>query len=94
MPPKTAFHLIVALDCGIKSVDKVAHANSLGVDFIICDHHLPGDELPAAIAVLDPKRSDCQYPYKELSGCGIGFKLIQAYAEKNGMPFRRYKLLP
>jgi single-stranded-DNA-specific exonuclease len=79
--------LIVALDCGIKSVDKVAHANSLGVDFIICDHHLPGDELPAAIAVLDPKRSDCEYPYKELSGCGIGFKLIQAYAEKNGMPF-------
>jgi len=79
--------LIVALDCGIKSVDKVAHANSLGVDFIICDHHLPGDELPAAVAVLDPKRSDCEYPYKELSGCGIGFKLIQAYAEKNGMPF-------
>jgi single-stranded-DNA-specific exonuclease len=79
--------LIVALDCGIKSVDKVAHANDLGVDFIICDHHLPGDGLPAAVAVLDPKRSDCEYPYKELSGCGIGFKLIQAYAEKNGMPF-------
>ncbi len=81
------FDLIVALDCGIKSVDKIAHANDLGVDFIICDHHLPGEELPAAIAVLDPKRSDCEYPYKELSGCGIGFKLIQAYAEKNGIPF-------
>ncbi|WCT11718.1 single-stranded-DNA-specific exonuclease RecJ [Mucilaginibacter jinjuensis] len=81
------FDLIVALDCGIKSVDKIAHANDLGVDFIICDHHLPGDELPAAVAVLDPKRSDCEYPYKELSGCGIGFKLIQAYAEKNGIPF-------
>lgn len=81
------FDLIVALDCGIKSVDKVAHANSLGVDFIICDHHLPGDQLPEAIAVLDPKRGDCHYPYKELSGCGIGFKLIQAYAEKNGIPF-------
>jgi single-stranded-DNA-specific exonuclease len=84
---ENGFNLIVALDCGIKSVDKIAHANNLGVDFIICDHHLPGDELPAAVAVLDPKRSDCQYPYKELSGCGIGFKLIQAYAEKNGIPF-------
>ena len=79
--------LIVALDCGIKSVDKIAYANSLGIDFIICDHHLPGVELPAAVAVLDPKREDCEYPFKELSGCGIGFKLIQAYAEKNKMPF-------
>ncbi len=81
------FKLIIALDCGIKSVDKVAHANARGVDFIICDHHLPGSELPAAVAVLDPKRPDCDYPYKELSGCGIGFKLIQAYAEKNDIPF-------
>lgn len=81
------FTLIVALDCGIKSVDKIAYANTLGVDFIICDHHLPGDELPAAVAVLDPKRADCEYPFKELSGAGIGFKLIQAYAEKNGIPF-------
>ncbi len=81
------FNLIVALDCGIKSIDKIAHANDLGVDFIICDHHLPGNELPAAVAVLDPKRSDCGYPYKELSGCGIGFKLIQAYAERNDIPF-------
>ncbi|MGZ3814631.1 MAG: single-stranded-DNA-specific exonuclease RecJ, partial [Mucilaginibacter sp.] len=81
------FSLVIALDCGIKSVDKIAYANTLGVDFVICDHHLPGKELPDAIAVLDPKRSDCEYPYKELSGCGIGFKLIQAYAEKNDIPF-------
>jgi len=81
------FKLIIALDCGIKSVDKVAYANTKGIDFIICDHHLPGTELPAAAAVLDPKRLDCEYPYKELSGCGIGFKLIQAYAEKNDIPF-------
>ncbi|MXV13874.1 single-stranded-DNA-specific exonuclease RecJ [Hufsiella ginkgonis] len=77
------YTLIVALDCGIKSVDKVAYANSLGIDFIICDHHLPGDSLPEAVAVLDPRRKDCDYPYKELSGCGIGFKLIQAFAQKN-----------
>jgi single-stranded-DNA-specific exonuclease len=83
------FTLIIALDCGIKSVDKIAYANTLGVDFIICDHHLPGDELPAAVAILDPKRSDCEYPYKELSGCGIGFKLIQAYAEKHDLPLRK-----
>jgi single-stranded-DNA-specific exonuclease len=81
------FGLVIALDCGIKSVDKIAYANTKGVDFVICDHHLPGNELPAAIAVLDPKRTDCEYPYKELSGCGIGFKLIQAYAEKSDIPF-------
>lgn len=81
------FSLIVALDCGIKSVDKVAYARSLDIDFIICDHHLPGESLPDAVAVLDPKRKDCEYPYKELSGCGIGFKLIQAYAQKNGIAF-------
>lgn len=84
---QNGFGLIIALDCGIKSVDKIAYANTLGVDFIICDHHLPGEELPAAAAILDPKRLDCEYPYKELSGCGIGFKLIQAYAEKNDLPF-------
>lgn len=84
---ENGYTLIIALDCGIKSVDKIAYANEKGVDFIICDHHLPGDILPAAIAVLDPKRSDCDYPYKELSGCGIGFKLIQAYALKNNLPF-------
>jgi len=84
---ENGFKLIVALDCGIKSVDKIAYANTKGIDFIICDHHLPGAELPAAVAILDPKRADCEYPYKELSGCGIGFKLIQAYAEKNDIPF-------
>lgn len=71
------FSLIIALDCGIKSVDKIDLANSVGVDFIICDHHLPGEKLPNAVAVLDPKRKDCRYPYKELSGCGVGFKLCQ-----------------
>ena len=77
--------LIIALDCGIKANDKVDRANELGIDMIICDHHRPGDLLPAAVAVLDPKRSDCAYPYKELSGCGIGFKLIQAIASRNGI---------
>ncbi|GAA4902635.1 single-stranded-DNA-specific exonuclease RecJ [Mucilaginibacter defluvii] len=81
------FSLIIALDCGIKSIDKVDYANTLNIDFIICDHHTCGDTIPAAVAVLDPKRPDCQYPYKELSGCGVGFKLVQAYAEKNGIPF-------
>lgn len=84
---ENGFGLIIALDCGIKSVDKIAYANTLGVDFIICDHHLPGEELPAAVAVLDPKRADCEYPFKELSGCGIGLKLVQAYAEKHDLPF-------
>ena len=79
------FGLIIALDCGIKANDKIDYANEKGVDFIICDHHLPGDSLPKAIAVLDPKRSDCPYPYKELAGCGIGFKLIQAYSIKNNI---------
>ncbi|MFN5214353.1 MAG: single-stranded-DNA-specific exonuclease RecJ [Bacteroidota bacterium] len=79
--------LIIALDCGIKSIDKIAYATSIGIDFIICDHHLPGDEIPAAVAVLDPKRTDCTYPYKELSGCGIGFKLLQAYCNSHQMSF-------
>lgn len=79
--------LIIALDCGIKSIDKIAYASSLGIDFIICDHHLPGDEIPAAVAVLDPKRADCTYPYKELSGCGIGFKLLQAYCNSHQISF-------
>jgi len=77
--------LIIALDCGIKANDKIDYANLKNIDFIICDHHLPGETLPNAAAVLDPKRNDCNYPYKELSGCGIGFKLIQAYAEKNNV---------
>ncbi len=83
----TDVKLIIALDCGIKSVEKVAYATTKGIDFIICDHHRPGAEIPAASAILDPKRNDCTYPYKELSGCGIGFKLIQAYAQLNQIPF-------
>ncbi len=78
--------LIIALDCGIKAIDKIAYAKEKGIDFIICDHHRPGEELPDAIAVLDPKRDDCEYPYKELCGCGVGFKLIQALASKQGQP--------
>lgn len=74
------FTLIIALDCGIKSIDKIEYAKSKNIDFIICDHHLPGNEIPDAVAVLDPKQSDCPYPYKELCGCGVGFKLIQALA--------------
>ena len=88
---ENGFTLIIALDCGIRSVDKIEHANSLGVDFIICDHHLPGETLPAAIAVLDPKRADCEYPFKELSGCGIGFKLAQAYCQANDLPDELYE---
>jgi single-stranded-DNA-specific exonuclease len=76
--------LIIALDCGIKSIDKVAYANSKGIDFIICDHHRPGDTLPDAVAILDPKRDDCNYPYDELCGCGVGFKLVQALAINRG----------
>ena len=79
------YSLIVALDCGIKSVLEIDYAKTLGIEFIIGDHHTPGAELPAAVAVLDPKRKDCTYPFKELSGCGIGFKLIQAVAQKRGM---------
>lgn len=84
---ENGYSLIIALDCGIKSNDKIEYAKTLGVDFIICDHHRPGAEIPDAVAVLDPKRNDCEYPYKELSGCGIGFKLIQAFAQANHVPF-------
>lgn len=83
--------LIIALDCGIKAIDKVAYAKEKQIDFIICDHHNPGDELPAAVAVLDPKRKDCKYPFKELSGCGVGFKLMQAFSLNNDIPFSRLK---
>ncbi|WP_461151324.1 single-stranded-DNA-specific exonuclease RecJ [Spirosoma pulveris] len=82
---ENGFSLIIALDCGIKSIDRVAEAKALGVDFIICDHHRPGDEIPDAAAVLDPKRDDCPYPYKELSGCGVGFKLLQAFCLHKGI---------
>lgn len=78
------FSLIITLDCGVKAIDKVAYAKDKGIDFIICDHHRPGKELPNAVAVLDAKREDCNYPYDELCGCGVGFKLIQALAVNNG----------
>lgn len=84
--------LIVALDCGIKAVEKVRYARSKGIDIIICDHHLPGDEIPDATAVLDPKQPGCNYPYKELSGCGVGFKLMQAYCRLHNIPFE--KIIP
>ena len=81
------FSLIIALDCGIKAIDQVTYGQEKGVDFIICDHHRPAETVPKAIAVLDPKQHDCTYPYKELSGCGVGFKLIQAYCQKSEIPF-------
>ncbi len=88
------FSLIIALDCGIKAVDKVKYAKDRGIDFIICDHHRPGDELPDAVAVLDAKRADSTYPFDELSGCGVGFKLIQAYAQTHDISFESlYKYL-
>lgn len=86
------FHLIIALDCGIKAVDKVGYAHKKGIDFIICDHHRPGSEIPNAKAVLDPKQNDCAYPYDELCGCGVGFKVIQALNQKRGEKFET--LLP
>ena len=79
-------NLLISLDCGIKANDKVELANKYGIDVIVCDHHLEGDELPPAVAILDPKRKDCPYPYKELSGCGVGFKLIQGYCQKFKLP--------
>ncbi|MFW6018968.1 MAG: single-stranded-DNA-specific exonuclease RecJ [Bacteroidales bacterium] len=85
------FTLIIALDCGIKAIDKVNYAKQKQIDFIICDHHLPGDELPDAYAILDPKRPGDNYPFKELSGCGVGFKLIQAFAEHKDIPFSKLK---
>lgn len=87
------FSLIIALDCGIKAYDMVGLANLKGIDFIICDHHLPDNDIPNAVAVLDPKRSDCNYPYEELSGCGLGFKLIQGYARRYGVEDDVYNFL-
>ena len=78
------FSLIIALDCGVKAIDKIKYAKEKNIDFIICDHHRPGDSLPEAVAVLDPKREDCSYPYDELCGCGVGFKLVQALASRRG----------
>lgn len=87
------FSLIIALDLGIKASDMVTLAQHKGIDFIICDHHLPGGEIPNAVAVLDPKREDCTYPFKELSGCGLGFKLVQAYSARHGNPQDAYQYL-
>ena len=84
---ENGFGLIITLDCGIKANEKVDYAGSKGIDMIICDHHLPENELPKAVAVLDPKREDCNYPFDDLSGCGVGFKLVQAYSQKYDIPF-------
>lgn len=84
---ENGFSLFITLDCGIKAVEKVDHAKELGIDFIICDHHYPGEKIPEAVAVLDPKRTDCTYPFNDLSGCGVGFKLLQAYCNRYDIPF-------
>ncbi|MBL7838966.1 MAG: single-stranded-DNA-specific exonuclease RecJ [Cyclobacteriaceae bacterium] len=90
---ENGYTLIIALDCGIKAADMVVLAEHKGIDFIICDHHLPDEEIPNAVAVLDPKRKDCNYPYKELSGCALGFKLIQAYARQHRNEQEVYQFL-
>ena len=87
------YQLIITLDCGIKAIEKVEYARTKGIDVIICDHHLPEDELPHAVAVLDPKREDCHYPFDDLCGCGVGFKLVQAYAQRYGIPFEELEPL-
>ena len=84
---ETGVKLIIVLDCGIKAIDEIAYAKRLGIDFIICDHHVPDDELPCAVAILNPKRVDSTYPFKDLCGCGVGFKFMQAFAKNNGIPF-------
>jgi len=82
---ENGFTLIISLDCGIKSIDLISYAKDLDIDFIVCDHHLPDEELPNAVAILNPKQKDCNYPYKELCGCGVGFKLISALAPQFGL---------
>ncbi len=89
---ENGFSLIIALDCGIKAIEKVLYAKERGIEFIICDHHLPDEHLPDAAAVLDPKRIDCGYPFDDLSGCGVGFKFMQAFASRKGIPFE--ELIP
>ncbi|MBR4297076.1 MAG: single-stranded-DNA-specific exonuclease RecJ [Bacteroidaceae bacterium] len=81
--------LIIVLDCGIKAIEEIAYAKELGIDFIICDHHVPDEELPCAVAILNPKREDNRYPYTDLSGCGVGFKFMQAFAQSNGIEFNQ-----
>lgn len=87
---KNGFSLIISLDCGIKSAELIAYAKSIGIDFIVCDHHLPDEKLPPAVAILNPKQKDCEYPYRELCGCGVGFKLMTAIAETLGLPDESY----
>lgn len=86
---ETGVKLIIILDCGIKAIDEIAYAKSLGIDFIICDHHVPDEVMPPAVAILNPKRPDDSYPFKHLSGCGVGFKFMQAFAKNNSIPFSR-----
>ena len=81
--------LIIVLDCGIKAIEEIAYAKTLGIDFIICDHHVPDEEMPPAVAILNPKRKDSTYPFNHLSGCGVGFKFMQAFAKNNGIPFSK-----
>ncbi|MDL2224370.1 single-stranded-DNA-specific exonuclease RecJ [Bacteroidales bacterium OttesenSCG-928-M06] len=90
---ETGVNLIIALDCGIKANEEIAYANTFGIDVIVCDHHMPGEELPPAIAILDAKRDDSRYPYEHLSGCGVGFKFMQAFAKNNGIDFSTLKSL-
>ncbi len=87
---ENGFDLIISLDCGIKSIDLIGYACTLGLDFIVCDHHLPDEELPPAIAILNPKQKGCNYPYKELCGCGVGFKLVMALSQRLGMHENEY----
>ena len=86
---ETGVKLIIILDCGIKAIKEIAYAKTLGIDFIICDHHVPDEEMPPAVAILNPKREDDSYPFKHLCGCGVGFKFMQAFAKNNGIPFSR-----
>ena len=86
---QTGVKLIIILDCGIKAIKQIAYAKSLGIDFIICDHHVPDEEMPDAVAILNPKRPDDTFPFKHLCGCGVGFKFMQAFAKNNGIPFSR-----
>lgn len=90
---QAGYDLIITVDCGIKAVEQVKYAKSLGISVIICDHHLPGEELPPAIAILDPKQKDCPYPYKHMSGCGIAFKFVQAFQQENNIPIEELRSL-
>ena len=86
---QTGVKLIIILDCGIKAIEEIAYAKSLGIDFIVCDHHMPDEQLPNAVAILNPKQDNDPYPFKDLCGCGVGFKFMQAFAKNNGIPFSR-----